>query len=103
MFTVLYTPAGVPVPVDDDGSVIPLIHENSAWIRAMLQDDPTLEDRLLDHIKVAVEGITGIDSQLPMGEWWMEWQNLLTILQFTTPLSVIQQARHLNQQMEAQP
>jgi hypothetical protein len=92
MVEIKLTPAGVPVLIDGE-QAIALTHEQQGWVQALCMENPDLLDRLERAIRVGVEAVSGIDADQDMSEWWVEFQNALTINQFTTPLDVLSRTR----------
>jgi hypothetical protein len=94
------TPAGVPVVLSDDG-VLTLSDEHQGFLLAECMDDPMLVDMLERRMRLGVENIVGLDADLPMDDWYGQFQMLLTINQFITPLRVLQGVRRSLDQMES--
>lgn len=94
MVEIKLTPAGVPVLIDGE-QVVTITHDQHGWVQALCMENPDLLDRLEAAVRVGVEGIVGIDADQDMNEWWVEFQNALTINQFTTTLDVLSRTRSM--------
>jgi len=92
---------GVPAVIHDEG-LIPLNDANGTELVALALDDLDVLDALMRTIKVKVSEIAGIDPALEDGEWFGEFNRLLLINEFTTPLRVIGQARREVQRIESE-
>jgi len=84
---------GVPFLCDGEDEIIPLSYAHEGDLVFTLVSNPGLAEELMFDIKKAVEVLSGLDATIPDGEWMNEFNALLLINEFTTPLHVIAKAR----------
>lgn len=93
---------GVPAVVDPDThELITLDQRWSGDLAAALLQAPDLFRRLTVMIRASIEGIAGLDSELSDEDWWMEFNNLLTINEFSGALFALSEARRRAMEIEA--
>jgi len=91
---------GVPSLVESDGSVVYLTNAEIDNLAAIDLDNPTVIDRLYDHIKTAVAALAPIDPTLGVGEWMQKYNELSLINEFQTALFVLSQARMVSMEYQ---
>jgi hypothetical protein len=47
----------------------------------------------MQHVKLGVQGICGLDSTLPDEEWWIEYHNMLLLVEFQPAVHALRMAR----------
>lgn len=90
---ILTTHIGVPVIMTEDSKIVNLTHMQAQDVLVEALDNPALLDGLFSVIKDAIHEVSGIDPMLDDDDWWGEFNRLLVINEFTTPLHVLSQVR----------
>lgn len=86
------TRIGVPFVIDGD-EVVPLTPQFTGDLVALEHLTPGTLDALMRRIKLGVEVITGIDSDLDDLDWMRDFYNVMLVAEFSLAVQVVSEAR----------